>query len=53
MKTYILRDPQAVEPQNRKRNPWPNLLRDNPVVNAQWTRRLDRARDRDPVRRNA
>jgi len=34
MKTYILRDPKAVEPQYRKRNPWPNPLRNDPVLNA-------------------
>ena len=34
MKTYILRDPQSVEPQNRKPNPLPNPLRNDPAVTA-------------------
>jgi transposase len=34
MKTYILRDPKVVEPQNRKPNPLPHPLRNDPAVTA-------------------
>ena len=34
MKTYILRDPKAVQPQNRKRQPLPNPLHSDPAITA-------------------
>jgi len=34
MKTYILRDPKTVEPQNRQPNPPPNSRRNDPAITA-------------------